>query len=67
MAQVLAPHLSSKNLSKLIEDVMGLSRYSLFQPNIAIFEQQETQRLVAQAQEDLQVEQSIGPTGVATL
>ena len=67
MAQVLSPHLSSKNLSKLIEDVMGLSRYSLFQPNVAIFEQQETQRLVDQAKEDLQVEQSIGPNGVATV
>jgi hypothetical protein len=63
MASVLAPHLSSKSLSKLVEDVMGLSRYQLFSPNAAIFEQQETQRLVNQAQEDLQVEQSVMPDG----
>lgn len=63
ISQVLAPHLSSKNLSKLVEDVMGLGRYQLFSPNIAIFEQQETQRLMSQAQEDLQVEQSVMPNG----
>ena len=65
LAQVLAPHTSSKALAKLVEDIMGLGRYQLFSPNIAIFEQQETQRLLGQAQEDLQVEQSIGPDGVA--
>ena len=61
MAQLLAPHTSSKNLAALVEDVMGLSRFQLFQPNIAIFEQQETQRLMNQAQEDLQMEQSVNP------
>jgi len=65
MAQMLAPHTSSKNLAKLIEDVMGLQRYQLFSPNVAIFEQQETQRLLGQAQEDLEVEQSgpVAPMG----
>jgi hypothetical protein len=63
MAQVLAPHLSAKSLASLVEDVMGLSRYQLFKPNAAIFEQQETQRLMNQAQEDLQVEQSVMPDG----
>lgn len=64
MAQMLAPHTSSKNMAKLVEDVMGLERYSLFSPNIAIFEQQETQRLVNQVQEDMEVEQSVGTDGV---
>lgn len=63
IGQILAPHTSSKAMAKLVEDVMGLSRYSLFSPNIAIFEQQETQRLAGQAQEDLQMEQSIAPDG----
>lgn len=56
--QQIAPHMSSKNLSVLVEDVLGLTRYQLFSPNIAVFEQQETARLANQAQEDLQVEQS---------
>ena len=62
---LVTPHLSTKQLSKLVEDVLGLSRYQLFQPNVAVFEQQETQRLANQAMEDLQMEQSIGPDGVA--
>lgn len=59
--QQVSPHLSSKNLSKLLEDVMGLGRYQLFSPNAAVFEQQETARLAGQAQEDLAVEQQMEP------
>ena len=59
MAQVVAPHLSGIQLTKLLEDVLGLERYNLFKPNAAIFEQQETQRLVNQAQEDLQMEAAV--------
>jgi hypothetical protein len=55
----VAPHLSGKNLSKLVEDVLGLSRYALFKPNAAVFEQQETARLVQQAGEDLEMEASM--------
>lgn len=59
--QQVAPHISSKQLSKLVEEVLGLSRYQLFTPNVAIFEQQETARLANQAGEDLQVEQGMAP------
>lgn len=67
IGQLIAPHTSSKNMAKLVEDALGLKRYDLFAPNVAIFEQQETQRLLNQAQEDLQVEQQtpIPPTPVA--
>jgi hypothetical protein len=58
--QQIAPHTSSKQLAKMVEDVLGFSRYSLFRPNIGIDEQAETQRMVQQTSEDLQVEQSIG-------
>lgn len=56
--QQIAPHTSSKQLSKMVEDLFGLGRYSLFRPNIAIDEQTETQRLMSQAGEDLAVEQT---------
>lgn len=56
--ETVKPHTSAKQLTKLIEDVLGLNRYDLFQTNVAVFEQQETQRLISQAGEDLQVEQS---------
>ncbi len=62
ISALIAPHTSAKQLTKLVEDVMGLERYQLFSPNIAIFEQQETQRLAAQASEDLEVEQSVSPS-----
>jgi hypothetical protein len=59
--QQISPHLSTKNLSTMIEDVLGLTRFQLFAPNVAVFEQQETQRIASQAGEDLQVEQSQPP------
>lgn len=57
--QQIGPHTSSKKLAALVEEVMGLNRYSLFAPNVAVFEQQETARLGSQAQEDLMAEQSV--------
>lgn len=56
IGQMVAPHLSGKKLADLVEDILGLNRYDLFQPNVAIFEAQETQRLMNQATEDLEVE-----------
>jgi Bacteriophage head to tail connecting protein len=57
----ISPHLQSKNLASLVEDVLGLNRYGLFSPNAAVFDQQETQRLAGQATEDLAAEQAIPP------
>ena len=56
---MIAPHMSTKALSRLVEDVLGLDRYDLFSPNAAIAEQQETARLAGQASEDLGVEQQM--------
>lgn len=56
VGEIIAPHVSSKALAKLVEDTLGLNRFDLIQDNIAIFEQSETQRLVNQVQEDLEVE-----------
>lgn len=65
MANAVAPHLSGKNLAKLLEEALNLRRYSLFTPNAAIFEQQETARLSQQAQEDLAVESQTPDPSVA--
>lgn len=59
IGQTIAPHTSSKALAKLVEEVFGLGRYDLFKPNVAIQEQQETQRSINSAQEDLDVEARI--------
>jgi hypothetical protein len=55
--QQIAPHMSTKNLATLVEDVMGLNRFSLMKPNIGVMEQQETTRLANQAGEDLLAEE----------
>jgi hypothetical protein len=52
----VSPHMSGKAMSRLIEDTLQLQRFDLFSDNAAVFEQVETQRLVNQAQEDLEVE-----------
>tara|TARA_R110000772_G_scaffold105055_3_gene206647 strand:+ start:2278 stop:4044 length:1767 start_codon:yes stop_codon:yes gene_type:complete len=56
MGQTIAPHISPKALAKLVEDTMGLNRFALVQDNVAVMEAAETQRLMGQIQEDLQVE-----------
>jgi hypothetical protein len=56
VGQMIAPHISSKALANLVEDMLGLDRFDLVQENVAIFEQAETARLANQVQEDLEVE-----------
>ena len=56
IGQMIAPHVSSKKLAVMVEDILNIERYGLVQENVAVFEQTETQRLAQQAQEDLQVE-----------
>lgn len=63
IGQLVGPHVSSKNLVKFIDDTVGLKGYDIFQPNVAIFEQQETASLVNQAQEDAQVQASVPGEG----
>lgn len=57
--QQIAPHVSSIEMAKLVEDSLNLSRFKIFRPNVAISEQQETQRLGLQAEEDIMTEQSV--------
>jgi len=59
--QQIGPHVSTKQLAFLVEDVLGLNRYSMIRPNVAISEQQETQRMANQAGENLEVEMSTPP------
>ena len=56
IGQIIAPHVSGKKLAQMIEDVMGFEQFDFMSDNIAIFEQAETQRLVQQSQQNLEVE-----------
>jgi len=55
---IVQPHVSGKKLSTLVEGALNLERFSLFSPNVKIFEDQETQELMNQAQEDVAVNQA---------
>jgi len=46
-------HVSGKKIAELMEEHLGLERFELVQDNIRVAEQQETQKLVAQAQENV--------------
>jgi len=50
--QLLAPHISGKNLASFAEDVVGITAYDIFKPWVALEEQQEQSMIVGQAQED---------------
>ena len=60
MGMMIAPHVSSKQMAKLVEDVLGLQRFQLVSDNIALFEQAESQRLLNQVSEDVETE-AMGP------
>lgn len=59
IGQIIQPDLSRKQLTILIEETMGLTKYKLFKDNIAVTEQAETQRLVQQATISIQDEASV--------
>jgi hypothetical protein len=56
VGQMVAPHTSGKEMTKFINDVVGLHGYKLFSPNVAISEQAETQAMMNQAQEDVEMQ-----------
>ncbi|UOF80626.1 head to tail connecting protein [Caudoviricetes sp.] len=59
VGQMIAPHISAKALAKLVEEQMGFEQYQFIKDNVAIFEQQETQRLVNQASATLETEAQV--------
>lgn len=52
IAQKIDPHVSSVGLAQYVEDLLDIRGYSIFRPNVAVAEMQETQSLATQAQED---------------
>ncbi len=63
---LVQPHVSGINLTSFIEDVTAISGYEIFRPNVAVQESKDTQSLMSQAGEDLQMEAGapVPPTGV---
>lgn len=63
LAQTVAPHISSKALFKVLEDVLNLEDYKVFLPWVAIAEQAEAQKMQNAAQEGV-VEEGMAPSGM---
>lgn len=59
LGSMIAPHISSKRLAQLVEDFMGFEQFDFISDNVAIFEQAETQKLINEAQNQIEVEQQI--------
>lgn len=55
----VAAHISGKAIAKALEENLGWSQWKIVQDNAMIFEQAETQRLMNQISEDMQVEQQV--------
>lgn len=64
LGQMVAPHMSRKNIAKVLEDSLGLGRFDIFQPNIGVQEDAETQQAAMQNEqlnaEEMNVQQTIG-------
>ena len=58
VGQMIAPHVSTKNLAKAVEELFGWEKYAVIRENVAIFEQAETQQLMNNLQEQMEVEQA---------
>lgn len=54
--QMVAPHISGKAIAKAVGQVLGWDAYGIVKPNVAITEQQETQRLMNAAADDITAE-----------
>jgi len=56
IGNIIAPHVSGKQLSKMVEEYMGFEKYQFIKDNAAVFEGKETQRLMNQATTTLENE-----------
>ena len=55
IGQMIQAHTSPKAMTKLVEDSLGLERFSLFYDNAMIYENMETQKVMADAEEEVAV------------
>jgi hypothetical protein len=61
VGQMIAPHVSTKKLATLVEDMIGIGRFQIIKPFVQIEEQQELQTYANTAQETM-IEQDNLPT-----
>jgi len=54
--EMIRPHTSGINMTKYVDDVLSITGYELFRPNVAVEEQKQTQSLMNQVSEDMEME-----------
>lgn len=59
--QMLAPHMSGKALSKAFASALNVEKLGIFEPNVALAEAMETQRLQRNLQEQSIAEENTAP------
>ena len=57
IGQMIAPHISPKQLAIMVEEYMGFEKYNFVKDNAAIFEAAEQEKIKMQIQQDLQSQQ----------
>lgn len=71
--QMISPHVSRKQMTKVAEDLLGLERFALFGENIGLMEDAETAQVGQQLQQEMgmtaeqqmvEEEVAVGPTAV---
>ncbi len=56
VGEMIAPHTSTKKLATMVEEVMQVEKFGLFQDNIGVTENAETQKLANASQESVDVD-----------
>jgi hypothetical protein len=56
IGQLIAPHMSRKQLARIVEDLLSAEQFKLFTDNVGVMEDMETQRLAQAGQEQLEEE-----------
>lgn len=54
----IEPHISDKDLARLVEDMLQLNRFDIFRDNAGLMDKMDSQRLMNAGQENLEVEQA---------
>lgn len=54
VGELIAPHVSGKELAKLLEEYMGFERFNFIKENVAVFEQGETAKLANQTAQSVE-------------
>lgn len=59
VGQMIAPHVSAKNLAYLIEDSLQIGRYEIIRPNVGLTEQAETTQMAGNLEQSVMESQSV--------